>query len=460
MTDKKKSKTKILWLIVLISIFSDRVNATLPDFTDLVDAVAPAVVKINTVSIQKESNQGSMQGQMPEIFRELLEQRRRPTRPARTMGSGFVISGDGYILTNHHVVSDADEIQVQFADRSEYMAKVIGSDRRSDLALLKIEAEGLPSLEFAESENIKVGSWVIAIGSPFGLDYSVTAGIVSALGRSLPTEQGENYVPFIQTDVAINRGNSGGPLFNLNGKVVGINSQIYSPTGGSVGLSFSIPVSIARNVVDQLKDNGKVNRGFLGVSITDVDKNLAEALGLPGPMGAAVSQVTRGSAADQAGILGGDIIVTIDGNAILRSGDLPHVVGLISPGTEVEVEVYREGRKRKLEVEVGSLDGDEDIRLAGDMPSDRLGLVVEEIESVEARQNRIRSGLKVISLETDSAADVAGLRVNDIIVQIGYNRISNLDEYETIVRQLDEGTPIALRFYRSGQAFFTTLEID
>tara|TARA_A100001015_G_C14580743_1_gene552772 strand:+ start:71 stop:637 length:567 start_codon:yes stop_codon:yes gene_type:complete len=185
MTDKKKSKTKILWLIVLISIFSGRVNSTLPDFTDLVDAVAPAVVKINTVSIQKESNQGSMQGQMPEIFRELLEQRRRPTRPARTMGSGFVISDNGYILTNHHVVSDADEIQVQFADRSEYMAKVIGSDRRSDLALLKIEAEGLPSLEFAESENIKVGSWVIAIGSPFGLDYSVTAGIVIMYQRDV-----------------------------------------------------------------------------------------------------------------------------------------------------------------------------------------------------------------------------------------------------------------------------------
>ena len=282
--NKDSSNLNLFGIALLVILFSSSSYGVLPDFTELVEKAAPAVVKINTISVQKNSDEGSFQRQMPDIFRELLDPRRRPSRPARTMGSGFVISSDGFILTNHHVVADADEIQVLFADRSEYTAEIIGSDRRSDLALLKIDATDLPSLKFSNEENVKVGSWVIAIGSPFGLDYSVTAGIVSALGRSLPTEQGENYVPFIQTDVAINRGNSGGPLFNLEGEVVGINSQIYSPTGGSVGLSFSIPSNIAINVVEQLKKDGKVSRGFLGVSITDVTKNLAEAFGLPGPM--------------------------------------------------------------------------------------------------------------------------------------------------------------------------------
>ena len=341
---------KVILISCLLAFCNTNAYASLPDFTALVEEVAPAVVKINTVSkAAPKAEQPRIQGQMPEIFRELLEKRQRPARPSRTMGSGFVISADGYILTNHHVVDQAEEIQVQFADRSEYTATVVGSDRRSDLALLKIEANDLPSLEFADSDSIKVGAWVLAIGSPFGLDYSVTAGIISAIGRSLPTEQGENYVPFIQTDVAINRGNSGGPLFNLDGQVVGINSQIYSPTGGSVGLSFSIPVSIASNIVAQLRENGKVKRGFLGVGISDVNKSLAEAMGLPSPMGAAINSVMPGSAADDGGILPGDIIVSVDGQSILRSGDLPHIVGLIKPDTKVKIVVYREGKRKKAD---------------------------------------------------------------------------------------------------------------
>ena len=458
--NKDSSNLNLFGIALLVILFSSSSYGVLPDFTELVEKAAPAVVKINTISVQKNSDEGSFQRQMPDIFRELMDPRRRPSRPARTMGSGFVISSDGFILTNHHVVADADEIQVLFADRSEYTAEIIGSDRRSDLALLKIDATDLPSLKFSNEENVKVGSWVIAIGSPFGLDYSVTAGIVSALGRSLPTEQGENYVPFIQTDVAINRGNSGGPLFNLEGEVVGINSQIYSPTGGSVGLSFSIPSNIAINVVEQLKKAGKVSRGFLGVSITDVTKNLAEALGLPGPMGAAVSQVTRGSAADKGGIVDGDIIVNIDGNPILRSEDLPHIVGLITPGTSVDVEVYREGKKKTLRVEVGSLDADDDIRLAGNNSFDRLGLVVEEIGADQARENRIRSGLIVVNVDPNSPAEIAGLKVNDIIVQIGYQRIEDIRQYDALVRQLRGQKPIALRFYRGGNAYFTTLEIN
>ena len=452
---------KVILVCYLVIFCNPNAYASLPDFTALVEAVAPAVVKINTVSkpVAKD-DQPQLQGQMPEIFRELLEQRQRPVRPSRTMGSGFVISDDGYILTNHHVVDKAEEIQVQFADRSEYTATIIGSDRRSDLALLKIDAKNLPSLKFAESDSTKVGAWVLAIGSPFGLDYSVTAGIVSAIGRSLPTEQGENYVPFIQTDVAINRGNSGGPLFNLDGQVVGINSQIYSPTGGSVGLSFSIPVSIASNVVAQLRDNGKVKRGFLGVGISDVSKSLAEAMGLPSTMGAGINSVMPGSAADNGGIFPGDIIVSVNGQSILRSGDLPHIVGLIEPGKSIKIVVYREGKQKKLTVKVGALEGDEDTLASRNEEADRLGIAAVAAEQSQLRSLRLRGGIVVSEVLADSPADVAGLKVDDIIVQLGYSRIDDLDEYDSVIGELPTNTPVAIRFYRGGNAVFRTIQIN
>ena len=452
---------KVILVSYLVVFFNTNAYASLPDFAALVEEVAPAVVKINTVSkpVAKD-DQRRLQGQMPEIFRELLEQRQRPVRPSRTMGSGFVISGDGYILTNHHVVDKAEEIQVQFADRSEYTASIIGSDRRSDLALLKIDAKNLPSLKFAESDTTKVGAWVLAIGSPFGLDYSVTAGIVSAVGRSLPTEQGENYVPFIQTDVAINRGNSGGPLFNLDGQVVGINSQIYSPTGGSVGLSFSIPVSIASNVVAQLRENGKVKRGFLGVGISDVNKSLAEAMGLPSTMGAGINSVMPDSAADDGGILPGDIIVSVNGQSILRSGDLPHIVGLIEPGKSIKIVVYREGKRKKLTVKVGALEGDEDALASRNEDSDRLGITAVAVEQSQLRSLRLRGGIVVSEVLVDSPADVAGLRADDIIVQLGYSRIDDLEEYDAVVGELPANTPVAIRFYRGGNAVFRNIQIN
>ena len=452
---------KVILVCYLVIFCNPNAYASLPDFTALVEAVAPAVVKINTVSkpVAKD-DQPRLQGQMPEIFRELLEQRQRPVRPSRTMGSGFVISDDGYILTNHHVVDKAEEIQVQFADRSEYTATIIGSDRRSDLALLKIDAKNLPSLKFAESDSTKVVAWVLAIGSPFGLDYSVTAGIVSAIGRSLPTEQGENYVPFIQTDVAINRGNSGGPLFNLDGQVVGINSQIYSPTGGSVGLSFSIPVSIASNVVAQLRDNGKVKRGFLGVGISDVSKSLAEAMGLPSTMGAGINSVMPGSAADNGGIFPGDIIVSVNGQSILRSGDLPHIVGLIEPGKSIKIVVYREGKQKKLTVKVGALEGDEDALASRNEEADRLGISAVAAEQSQLRSLRLRGGIVVSEILADSPADVAGLKVDDIIVQLGYSRIDDLDEYDSVIGELPTNTPVAIRFYRGGNAVFRTIQIN
>lgn len=452
---------RFVFITVLVLMQSVASHASLPDFTKLVEDAAPAVVKINTVSRpEREQINAGRQGQIPEMFRDFLNKNQRPARPSRTMGSGFVIDEDGYILTNHHVVDGAEEIQVQFSDRSEYSATVIGSDRRSDLALLKIEAKDLPSLEFADSEEIKVGSWVLAIGSPFGLDYSVTAGIVSAIGRSLPTDRGENYVPFIQTDVAINRGNSGGPLFNLEGDVVGINSQIYSPTGGSVGLSFSIPVSIAENVVAQLRASGKVRRGYFGVAITDVTKDLAEALGLPGPMGAAVSKVTENSAAANGGVLDGDIIVEVAGQIILRSGDLPHIVGLIEPGSSVDVEVYRQGKKRRLSVIVGALEEEDDIQTRLSDRIDQLGMTVEEASQRELRALRIRRGLKVTRVSQGSSADVAGLRSGDIIVQLGYSAIEDIEQYQDFIGNLRKDIPEMVRFYRDGQPYITTVKLS
>ena len=433
-------------------------HAGLPDFTGLVEEVAPAVVKINTIgSIETNNEQPQIREQMPDIFRELLQQRRRPTTPARTMGSGFVISSDGYILTNHHVIDGAAKIQVQFADRREYEAILEGSDRASDLALLKIEASDLPSLTFAESDSTKVGAWVLAIGSPFGLDYSVAAGIVSAIGRSLPTEQGENYVPFIQTEVAINRGNSGGPLFNLDGEVVGINSQIFSPTGGSVGLSFSIPVSVATNVVSQLRNNGQVQRGFLGVGIGDVDKDLAQALGLPGPMGAAIRSVSPNSAADKGGILAGDVVVGIDGQPIAYASDLPHKVGLIAPGSKIEVEVYRDGKLKTLKVVVGALEGENVAEVQKQNSMDRLGLTVTEPDTGELGAN---SGVSVSEVALRSPAERAGLRPGDVIVQLGYSRITDLQAYTAVVDGLPANTPVAIRFFRDGQAIFRTIKLS
>lgn len=435
-------------------------HGELPDFTGLVDEVSPAVVKINTLS---NSQRQSSQQQMPDIFRDLFEQRGRPRPPAqpvRSSGSGFVISTDGYILTNHHVVDQAEEIQVLFADRSEYEATIIGTDRRSDLALLKIDAKGLKSLKFGDSEQVQVGEWVLAIGSPFGLDYSVTAGIVSAIGRSIPNAQRENYVPFIQTDVAINPGNSGGPLFNLEGQVVGINSQIFSRSGGSIGLSFSIPSYVAQRVVEQLKEAGTVRRGWLGVAIQDINKSLAESLQLDRPQGALINAVEPEGPADQGGIEPGDVIVTFDGQVIVDADDLPHVVGMVTPDSEVKVEIVREGRRKTIKVEVGELDSDRLEMASSESGEDRLGLTVEELDREQSRALRVRGGVVVTEVSPDSAAADAGIRPEDIIVQLGYSRLDDIDEYRAVIADLPDNTPILIRFYRQGWAISRTVIIQ
>lgn len=450
----------LVTFFVAVTFLLPPVQAALPDFSDLVEDVSPSVVKINTVSI---SEQHSSQ-QIPDIFRDLFEyggQPRSPAKKVRSSGSGFVISSDGYILTNHHVVDQATEIQVLFSDRSEYKATIIGSDRRSDLALLKIEAEGLDALKFANSDKLKVGEWVLAIGSPFGLDYSVTAGIVSAKGRSLPTEQGENYVPFIQTDVAINPGNSGGPLFNLDGRVVGINSQIFSRSGGSIGLSFSIPSSVALRVVEQLKENGVVQRGWLGVAIQDVNKALAQSLELDKPRGALINAVEIDSPADKGGIEPGDVIVKLNGQDIIDADDLPHLIGMLAPETKTKIEIIRQGKRKVLKVTVGALDSDQDsVAETKDSSGDRLGLIVKSVSEDQLRELRLRGGVLVLEVLPDSPSAEAGIKSGDILVQLGYSRIEDTDEYQQVIADLPQNTPILVRFYRQGWAISKTIVID
>ena len=445
---------------VLFAFASLTAAAQLPDFTALIEENSPAVVKINTVQKVRQNRSAQIApGQIPDIFRDLFQQRerQRAERPVLAMGSGFVMSSDGYIVTNHHVIDGADEIVVRFADRREFTAEIVGKDRRSDLALLKIDAENLPTLKLAEPDRLKVGEWVLAIGSPFGLDYSASVGIVSAIGRSIPTEKGENYVPFIQTDVAINPGNSGGPLFNLDGEVVGINSQIYSRSGGSIGLSFAIPTSVAVGVIEQLKENGEVQRGWLGVVIQDVDKDLARSLDLDKPQGALINAVEPDSPADKGGIRPGDVIVRFNQQPIIDSGDLPHVVGMMAPEKKAPVELYRQGKLKKLTVEIGRLSSDDPSVASRGDGSDRLGLVVAELSDRELSSLGIRGGVVIEQVSPDSAGSESGLNRGDVILQLGYSRIDDSDEYDQVVRELPVDTPVLIRFYRQGRAISRTI---
>ena len=456
---------KMHLILLLTSITLSKAVASLPDFTELVERVAPAVVKINVSFSGESSLQSQPYGRnLPDIFRELLEQQRNfRERPDRvSMGSGFVISSDGYIITNHHVVERATKIQVSFADRREFEAKMVGTDRRSDLALLKINGNDLPTLEFATENDLRVGAWVLAIGSPFGLDYSVTAGIVSAMGRSIPTERNENYVPVLQTDGAINPGNSGGALFDLSGKVVGINSQIYSRSGGSIGLSFAIPAKLALDVVQQLKSTGRVDRGWLGVAIQDVDQKLARSLNLKEAKGALVSAVEIDSPADLGQIMPGDVIVSFNREAVIESSDLPPLVGQVAPGGRVPVEIVRDGKIKKLNVIVAALDGDQPITEQSSKVNengDRLGLIVEDVTKLSMSEDGL-NGVVIQYIAPRSAAEMAGLQQGDIIVQLGKMRILSSKEYDKTVRQMPKNRPVAIRFLRRGNAVFRTIEID
>jgi|TARA_A200000113_G_scaffold99951_1_gene89582 serine protease Do len=458
-------KRSLSLLTFLLAVSWTTAHADLPDFRDLVKESSPAVVNISTVQHAQQnsalSGQYGMPDDMPEIFRHFFgrqfPQGPAPRRDSNSLGSGFIVSDDGYILTNNHVVQDADEIIVRLNDRRELEAVLIGADPSSDLAVLKVDADDLPTVELGDSDKLDVGEWVVAIGSPFGFDYSVTAGIVSAKGRSLPNE---NYVPFIQTDVAINPGNSGGPLFNLDGQVVGINSQIYTRSGGFMGVSFAIPINVAMDVAEQLKSKGKVSRGWLGVVIQEVNKDLAESFGLDRAAGALVVQVVDGSPAEASGLVSGDIIVKVNGKAVQLSSDLPHLIGRLRAGDTAKLSVVRAGKRKTIDVEIGALPESDEIQLSSNTPpaerkSNRLGLVVSDIPAGKSAEQGV-----VVTDVNRGPASMSGVIRGDVITMINGQRISSVADFERVVKDLPGKRSVPMRIVRRGQASFIPLRID
>ena len=448
-----------------LSGFTSLSSAALPDFTEIVEASSPAVVKI---LVEYEAENPRLQEELeelPESLRRFFDFRGRPPVPRERagMGSGFIFSSDGFVITNHHVVDGAKHVVVRLPNRQEFDADIIGTDPRSDLAVLKIASDDLPVLRLADESALKVGQWVLAIGSPFGLDFSVTAGIVSAVGRSLPTAAGDNYVPFIQTDVAINPGNSGGPLFNLEGEVIGVNSQIFTRSGGSIGLSFAIPSSVVRNVVAQIQETGEVERGWLGVSIQDVDRNLADSFGLDRPRGALIAQAGKGSPAEDAGLKSGDIIVSFDGHDIETSADLPHIVGLITPGTSVEAVIMRDGKELTLEVEVGALAAGAVARVETEAGSDGtvrlLGMLIAPVEAELLSDLGLSGGVWVVGVKAGSPADESGVEEGDILTRLGSRPISQIADLDGVADELVSGTSVPARLIRGRSPLFIGIRI-
>jgi serine protease Do len=444
----------------------------LPTFVDLVKETSPAVVNISTTQkIQTgmpELPEGFEMPEFPEdspfgeLFKYFFEQEGQGDpgyHDAKSLGSGFIISKDGYVMTNYHVVKDADEIIVRLSDRRELKAEIIGVDPRSDVALLKIDATGLPVARIGKSSDLEVGEWVLAIGSPFGFDHSATAGIVSAKGRSLPRE---NYVPFIQTDVAINPGNSGGPLFNQEGEVVGVNSQIYSRTGGYMGLSFSIPIEVAMDVADQLKTSGKVSRGWLGVLIQDVTLDLAESFGMKHPRGALVAKVLPDSPALASGIKVGDIIVEFNKQEVMNSSNLPPIVGGSKVGEKLPVTVIRNGQEKILNVKLGELPDDQTIAQANVIPekktANRLGFTAVDLSDKQKEELEVEDGVLVSHMVT-GAASQAGVRKDDIILAVDNKPVTNLKQFNKIVKDLPGGKSVALLVQRSGSPTFLAIKV-
>ncbi|MDA9219325.1 Do family serine endopeptidase [Luminiphilus sp.] len=440
-------------------------SAALPDFTEIVEASSPAVVKILVEYEAENPRYQEELEELPESLRRFFDFRGRPPVPRERagMGSGFIFSSNGFVITNHHVVDGAKHVVVRLPTRQEFDAEIIGTDPRSDLAVLKIAGDSLPILRLADDGAVKVGQWVLAIGSPFGLDFSVTAGIVSAVGRSLPTTAGDNYVPFIQTDVAINPGNSGGPLFNLEGEVIGVNSQIFTRSGGSIGLSFAIPSSVVRNVVAQIQETGEVERGWLGVSIQDVDRNLADSFGLDRPRGALIAQVGKDSPAENAGLASGDIIVSFDGHAVETSADLPHIVGLIAPGTLVEAVIMRDGKERSIEVEVGVLAADAVARVETEAASDGtvrlLGMRIAPVEAELLSELGLSGGVWVVGVKPGSPAGESGVEEGDILTRLGSRPISQITDLDGVADELVSGASVPARLIRGRSPLFIGIRI-
>jgi len=446
----------------------------LPDFTDLVEQVGPSVVNIRTLEKSRANGApgGAGDEDMQEFFRRFFgvpmpnvpRQGPRPNRPQddeqpRGVGSGFVLTSDGYIMTNAHVVDGADEVIVTLTDKREFKARIVGADKRTDVAVVKIDATGLPAVKIGDVNRLKVGEWVMAIGSPFGLENSVTAGIVSAKQRDTG-----DYLPFIQTDVAINPGNSGGPLINMRGEVVGVNSQIYSRSGGYMGISFAIPMDEAVRVSDQLRASGRVTRGRIGVQIDQVTKEVAESLGLGKPMGALVRGVESGSPAEKAGVEAGDIITRFDGKPIEKAADLPRYVGNVKPGTRTTVAVFRRGGTKELNVVIGELEPE---KTAVRKPAERedkgrpsasvqlLGLSVSDLTEAQKKELKIKGGVKV-EAATEGAAR-AGLREGDVITQVANQEVLSVKDFDGVVARLDKGKAVSVLFRRGEWAQYTLI---
>jgi serine protease Do len=448
---------------------------SLPDFTDLVDQVGPAVVNIRTLERTRSSPRGGTEGQMDEEMQEFFRRffgvpmpnvprgQQRPSprggdeEQPRGVGSGFILTQDGFVMTNAHVVDGADEVLVTLTDKREFKAKIIGADKRTDVAVVKIDATGLPAVRVGDVSRLKVGEWVMAIGSPFGLDNTVTAGIVSAKGRDTG-----DYLPFIQTDVAINPGNSGGPLINMRGEVVGINSQIYSRSGGFMGISFAIPIDEASRVAEQLRVSGRVQRGRIGVQIDQVTRDVAESIGLGRAQGALVRSVENGSPADKAGIEAGDIITKFNGQAIDRATDLPRLVGNTKPGSRVNLTVFRRGGTRDLPITIAELEQEQAKARPTQAPDDKpkaspgaqaIGLVVAELTAAQKREAKVKGGVRVEAV-SEGAAQRAGVREGDIIVAVGNTEINSVREFDAVVAKLDKSKPIPVLLRRGELASY------
>jgi serine protease Do len=462
-----------VWLALLATMGFAQPQG-LPDFADLAEKQGAAVVNVSTTQVIKGQQFGhpfpfDEDDPAYEFFRRFMPRQmpKMPNMPRefknQSLGSGFIVSPDGYVLTNAHVVDGADEVLVKLTDKREFKAKVVGADKRTDVALLKIEATGLPVVTMGDPNRLRVGEWVVAIGSPFGFENSVTAGIVSAKGRSLPDE---TLVPFIQTDVAINPGNSGGPLFNMKGEVVGINSQIYSRSGGYMGLSFAIPIDVAMEVQNQLRTTGKVNRGRIGVAIQEVTKELADSFGLAKPQGALVATVEKGMPADKAGIEMGDIILKFDGKPVMQSVDLPRIVGATKPGSRVTVQVWRKGASKDLQITVGQMPDDKEApatKRGGKSPDsatpNKLGLVLSELTPDGRKQHDVDHGLVVDDVRNGGSR--TGLRSGDVILAMiskgVQTDLKSVEQFNALLSKLDKSSVFTLLVLRGDARTFVTI---
>lgn len=442
--------------------------ADLPDFTRIVETEGRAVVNVSTTATIKQNVNALPEGMEGDPFFDFFRRfapQQQQERQERSLGSGFIISADGYLLTNAHVVARADEITVTLTDKREYKARVIGSDARTDVALLKIDAKNLPVVRLGNMAEVKVGEWVLAIGSPFGFENTVTSGIVSAKNRLLPDE---NFVPFLQTDAAVNPGNSGGPLFNLKGEVIGINSQIYSRSGGFMGISFSIPIDVAMNVADQLKATGKVSRGRIGVAIQELNKDLAASFGLAKPAGALVNDVEKKSPAEKAGLRTGDIILSVAGQTVESSSDLPRLIGAMRPGKPVVLQVWRHRAMQQLTVVPEELKS-EDARSAqreyrspqaepDAQNLKQIGLALQELSAQQLGKVGVKYGLQV--KRVSGVAARAGVQPGDVIIGLGGEALSSFAQFKAAVAAAPKGSTLALQLWRQGVTLFVPLSMS